>query len=226
MRIGTRARRHRPGDRRHRASRTRPAARADVLAGGRRAVHYAAARLHRTSRRQGAQPRDVPPAGPRFADDRHALADREGRRLPLPRCRVPAAATARDGLPWRTAGTHPRGCRAAARERARADAGIADRRRTAAAYRRSSPTPPSARGVGGVRADGRGAAGRTPARRARSATTTATTRCGTTIPCSACSRWRGGGTLFSRPPLSASLGRRTFSSAICCRSSCRRCSRW
>ena len=67
---------------------------------------------------------------------------------------------------------------------------------------------------------------RAAARRARSATTTATTRCGTTTRCSACGRSRAGKTRSIRPRSSASRGRKTSSSATCCRSCCRRCSRW
>ena len=54
------------------------------------------------------QPRHVPDAGPRRAHDRHALADRQGRRLPLPRRRGARRGAAAHGLPRRAARAHPR----------------------------------------------------------------------------------------------------------------------
>ena len=86
LKVGTRRVAARP---RHRAGHdrraSRPAAGAHVLARGRRSVHHAAARLHDASRSARAQPRHVPDAGARRAPHRHALADRQGRRLSLRR---------------------------------------------------------------------------------------------------------------------------------------------
>ena len=118
-----------PGDRgRHPHARARRAAGADVLARGRRPVRHAAARLHHASRRQGLEPRHVPPARARRAHHRHALADRQGRRLSLPAGRSARPGLAGDGVRRRPAGADPLGDRAAAGERARDDAGVADRR--------------------------------------------------------------------------------------------------
>ena len=100
-----------------------------------------------------------------------------------------AAEPAGDGVPRRTAGADPVGDRAAARERAGADAGVADRRRAAAAGARASGAA-SADRDGRVRADRRGAAAACGGPKGRSAITTATTRCSTTIRSSRCSRSR------------------------------------
>ena len=94
------------------------------------------------------------------------------------------------GVPRRAAGADPLRDRAAARERARADARVAHRRPPAAAGAR--PRPASADRRRGVRAASarcrRGCGGP----RARSAITTATTRCSTTTRCSRSSGWRTG----------------------------------
>ena len=141
---------HRPREARARAGHggrdrrraPRPPARADLLARGRRPVRHAAARLHRAPRRaRAAQPRHVPPAGPRRAHDRHALADRQGRRLPLRRGRGARREPAGHRLPRRPARADPRRDRAAARERARADAGLAHRRRAPRALPGPGPHP-------------------------------------------------------------------------------------
>ncbi len=68
--------------------------------------------------------------GPR--DDRHALADRQGRRLPLRGRRGARRGPAGDRLPRRPAGADPGRDRAAAREPARAAARLAGARRAAA----------------------------------------------------------------------------------------------
>ena len=145
----------------------RPAAGADVLARRRRPVRHAAARLHAASRRQAGHNLGMYRLHVHDTrDDRHALADRQGRRLPL----RAAPRHADEALPVTVfLGGPPAlilvGHRAAARERAGADAGVADCRRAAAAGGRSERPPASARGQRRVRADGRGAAARAPARR-------------------------------------------------------------
>ena len=129
--------RHRPGARSGHVGRpARSPAGADVLARGRRAVRHLSAGLHAASREAGAQPRHVSDAGLRSRVDRHALADRQGRRLSLRARRSAQRAAAADGVSRRSAGADPVGGRAAAGERSRADAGVADRRRAAAAGRR------------------------------------------------------------------------------------------
>ena len=79
------ARRRRPGHRgRHRRRAPRSAAGDDHVAGRRRTVHHAAARVHAASRWARTQPRHVSPAGATTQRTHgHALADRQGRRLPL-----------------------------------------------------------------------------------------------------------------------------------------------
>ncbi len=70
--------------RRGRVARRAPRAASDhhELARGRRAVPDPAPRLHRAPGAQGAQPRPLSHAGLRPAHHRHALADRQGRRVP------------------------------------------------------------------------------------------------------------------------------------------------
>ena len=108
---------HRGGDRRRAA---RSAAGDDLLARGRRPVHHAAARLHAASRRAAATTSACIGCRSRRAHDRHALADRQGRRLSLraspKRANEPLPV---DGVSRRAAGADPVGDRAAARERAR-----------------------------------------------------------------------------------------------------------
>ncbi len=97
--------RRRPGDRDgRRAPGPRPAAHSDVVARGRRPVHHAPARLHRTPRSSGAQSRDLSAARLRPPDHRDALADRQGRRLPLRGRRGAGPAASGDRLPRRAAG--------------------------------------------------------------------------------------------------------------------------
>src|SRR5262249_12096932 len=107
----------------------RAAARADLLAGGRGTVPDAPPRLHAAPGTARPQPRDLSHASPRSPDDRHALADRQGRRLPLRRGRGPGREPAGDRFPGRTSGAAPRRGGTAAGERPRADARLADRRR-------------------------------------------------------------------------------------------------
>ena len=64
--------------------------------------------------RRGPQPRHVSHAGVRAAHDRDALADREGRRLSLRRCRSARSAASGHRVPRRTAGADSLGHRAAA----------------------------------------------------------------------------------------------------------------
>ena len=178
---------------------------------------------HPRAEAPGAQPRHLPHAGPRRADDRHALADRQGGRLPLRRGRGARRGAAGDGVPRRPAGADPRGDRAAARERARAAARLAARRRAAAGSSRAGAAP--ARRRGRVRARRpRPAAARQPGR-ARSATTTATTRCATTTRSSRSRRSPPHATRSTPRRSSASRARRTSSSATSCRTCSRRSSR-
>ena len=97
-----------------------------------------------------AQPRPLPHAPVRREDDRHALADPEGRRLPLPRGREARPAAAGHGGAGRRSRAHALGGRAAARghRRARlrrvparrADAAGARARRSRARGRRPRPS--------------------------------------------------------------------------------------
>ena len=132
----------------------RPAAGPDLLAGGRRTVHHAAAGLHRAPGAAGPQPRHVPAPRARRPVDGHALADRQGGRLPLRGGRGARRGASRHCLPGRPAGADARGHRAAAGERARADAGLAHRRRAAAGGRRDRAASPDRQR--GVRAAGIG----------------------------------------------------------------------
>ncbi len=97
---------------------------ADRLAGvdhldtGRRPVPHPGPGLHRTSRSRRSQPRDLPHAGPRPGHHRHALADRQGRRLPPPPGRKPRPGSAGGGVPGRAAGTDALRHRPVAGERA------------------------------------------------------------------------------------------------------------
>ena len=200
----------------------RSPARADDLAGGRRPVHHPAGCVHRASRPPRPQPRDVPPADPRCAHHRHALADRQGRRLPLRGGGGPGRRPARHRLPRRSAGPDPGRGGAAAGERARADARVADRGRAPAA-RRGPGAPPGA-GRRRVRPHRVGSPGDPPARGGPSATTTGTTRSATTTRSSRSTGSRTAGTPSSPPPWWASPARRTSSSATSCRTCCRRCS--
>ena len=64
------------------------AARPDLLAAGRRALHHAAARDHEGSGHRQDERRHVPDAGLRPRDDRHALAEAQGRGRPGARLRA------------------------------------------------------------------------------------------------------------------------------------------
>ena len=221
------ARRARPGPRRRRAARARSPAGPHVLARGRRPVRDAAARLHRASRRQGPQPRDVPAAGVR-PGRRRACTGRSARaaafttrprrrrasRLPVtvflggpPALILSAIAPLPENVPELMLASLIAGERL---------------RMTTAAGRASASAGRQRR----VRADGRGARRASGGPRGHSAITTATTRCATTTRSFTSARSPGAGTRSIRPPSSASRGRRTSSSATCCRSCCRRCSRW
>ena len=104
---------HRGGDRRRAP---RPPARPHLLARGRRPVRHAAARLHRAPGRPGRS--NLGMYRLHVHDDahhRHALADRQGRRLPLRGGRGPGRGPARHRLPRRPARADPRRDRAAAR---------------------------------------------------------------------------------------------------------------
>ena len=109
--------------------------------------------------RPGPQPRHVPDAGAR-RDARPACTGRSARAAAIT-TRLPrrAESAAGHGVSRRAAGADPVGHRAAAGERARADAGVADCRRAAAAGCTVTATHPLV-ATRGVRADGRGAAGR------------------------------------------------------------------
>ena len=112
-------------------------------------------------------------------------------------------------------------------ERARADAGVAHRRRAAAAGRRGRRHPHPLVAERGVRADGRG-----PRRSVRRPEGPFGDHYGYyslqhdypvfDVQADRASQGRD----LSRRPSSASRARRTSSSATCCRSCCRRCSRW
>ena len=129
--------RDRPGSRsRHVGRAARSPAGADVLARRRRAVRHLSAGLHEASREAGPQPRHVSDAGLRSRVDRHALADRQGRRLSLRARGGAQRAAAADRLSWRSAGPDPVRGGAAPGKRSRADAGVAHRRRSTAADRR------------------------------------------------------------------------------------------
>ena len=204
---------------------TRSLAGPHVLARGRRPVRHAAARLHRASGRQGPQPRDVPAAGVR-PGRRRACTGRSGRAAAFTtRSRRRRAAAAGDRVPRRPARADSLGDRAAARERPRADAGVAHRGRALAhddcAWRASACAGRRRR----VRAHGRGPASASGARgavRRSLRLLLAAPR----LPGLSCPAARAGaGTRSTRPPLSASRDRRTSSSATSCRSCCRRCSR-
>ena len=162
---------------RRRSSRPGPAAGAHHLAGRRRAVHHPA-RLRHQGPRGAAQRRHVPPAGLRRPHDRHALARAPRRRRQLPRGRRTPRGRRRAG---HRPGGHLRGHGAAAGGHRRVHvrrlpAGPAGRAR---GLRHGRP-----RGAGrrGDRARGLRRQGRDAARRARSATTPATTRWPTTTP--------------------------------------------
>jgi hypothetical protein len=108
-----------------------------VLAAGRRAVHHDAARHHPRSGERQDQRRHVPDAGLRPRDDRHALAEAQGRRGPGARLRARraphggrgrdrlrpgdrllrdlAAAARRVGAPLRRVPAAARACRSCAR---------------------------------------------------------------------------------------------------------------
>ena len=168
--------------RRHRRCPTRRSAGAHLLARRRRPIHHAAARLHRAPAPAGAQPRHVPPPGARPPDHGHALADREGRRVPLRGGGSRGPGASGDGLSRRSAGAHAVGHRAAARERPRAAAGVTHRRRAPAGDVGTRFAPAGCRG--GVRARSAASPRESAGPRVRSAITTATTRCGTSIRCS------------------------------------------
>ena len=156
-------------DRRRR--RPRPAPDPDLLAGGRGAFHHVARRHHARSPRRHAQRRDVPHAGPRAARDGDALADPQGRADGLPRDRRPARGGGRARARSRD---RVHRLRAAAEARRRVHArrlpqGRAGRARPLQDGRPGSPRQrrDRARGLRRARATSR--------RRARSATTPATT---------------------------------------------------
>ncbi len=139
----------------------RSAAGDHVLAGRRWAVHHTAAGLHDASRQAGPQPRHVPDAGVRRPHDGHALADRQGWRLSLRRRGSARRDAAGHGVSRRPAGVDAVGHRAAARERAGADARVADcrrapcagaRLRTASAHRQRGVRAPGHRAAAGPQA--------------------------------------------------------------------------
>ena len=123
-----------------------------------RARRRSAARL----RRGALQPRHVPYARARRAHDGHALADRQGGRLPPRRGRGAWREPAGHRLPRRPARTRPRRDRAAARERARADARVAPCRASARPLSRPRRAPPRRERRAGARRPR--AAARAPAR--------------------------------------------------------------
>ena len=149
------------------------------------------------------------------ANDRHALADRQGRRLPLrasprragealpvtvflggpPALILAAIAPLPENVPELLLASLIAGQRLRARARARA----------------AHPLVADAE----FALVGRGPARRRAGPRGRSATTTATTRCATTTRSSRSSSCAAGATRSSRPPSSASRARRTSSSATC-----------
>ena len=112
---------------RHRRRAPRSAAGDDHLARRRRSIHDAATGLHAASGRTRLQPGHVSASRARRSDDRHALADWQGRRLPLPGRRGAQSGAAGHGVSRRPAGAHS-GChRAAARKCAGTDARLAHR---------------------------------------------------------------------------------------------------
>ncbi len=130
----------------------------DLLAAGRRALLHTAARSHGGPADRRREPGHLPDAGVRRRLDRHALADRERRRIPLPPGGRDGAGPADQRGTRRAAGANPRrGC-AHARGVRRAPAGRADHgaaaRRAAAAglgAPRAGPRGVRARGLGDAR---------------------------------------------------------------------------
>ena len=205
----------------------RSAADHHVLAGGRRALHHAAARLHDASGRPGSQPRRCiactcttrsRPACTGRSARAAASTTRSPRRaaqaLPVtvflggpPALILSAIAPLPENVPELMLASL-----------------IAGERLPQVAAPNGHPHPLDR--IGRVRADGRGAAARPPARRAlrRSLRLLLAAARLSRVPGRA--RSRTGATRSIPRPSSASRGRRTSSSATCCRSCCRRSSRW
>ena len=222
------ARRARAGDRGgHRRRAARPAAGAHVLAGGRRPVRHAAARLHGASRQPRAQPRHVSDAGARrrarpactgrsarAAASTTRVAEARGEALPVtvflggpPALILSAIAPLPENVPELML------------------ASLIAGERLPLVDGPTAPHPLVADAEFALM--GAGGAARRASPKGRSAITTATTRCGTTTRCFDVAADRAPARRdLSRPRSSASRGRRTSSSATCCRSCCRRCSRW
>ncbi len=205
----------------------RPAAGDDLLAGGRRPVRDAAAGLHRSTRTAAATTSACTACRSTIATStgmHWQIGKGGGFHYQLAEARGPAAAG--HGVSRRPAGADPVGDRAAARERARADAGVAHRRRAAGARARPvRPSAPAGR-QRRVRADRRGGAARAPARRAVRRSLRLLLAAARLPGVRRPHRWRTVATRSIRRRWSASRGRRTSSSATCCRSCCRRSSRW
>ena len=203
-----------------------PPSRRDVLAGGRRPVPHPAARLHRASREPAATTsactgvqvhdatrpectgRSARAGGFHYAVAEAARRGAAGQRLPG------RTAGARSSPRWRR---FPRTCPSCCWRRWWLG-GDSPWRTTRPAHSPSPPTRSSRWSAKCPRASAR--------RRARSATTTATTRSGTTIRSSTADACSTAGSRSSRPPWWESRGRRTSSSATSCRSCSLRCSRW
>ena len=185
--------RERPGERgRDRRRAPRPAARAHLLARGRRTVRHAAARLHEHPGHAPIERERSPNLGrsPATACTSTTRARRActGRSARAAASTTPSPRRAARALPVTVflggpPALDPRRDRAAAGERARADARVAHRR---AAARARAPARESTRSSRTPRSRSSATCRRACASpRARSATTTATTRCATTTRSSA-----------------------------------------
>ena len=228
LKVGTRRHRRRTGPRgRHRRRAARSAAGDHLLARRWRTVRHAAAGLHARIPTARPQPRHVP-ACRSTTGARPACTGRSARAAAFT-TRAPKRATRRCRLTVFLGGPPALILSAIAPlpenvpELMLASL-IAGERLPQVAAPSGHPHPLIA--TRGVRADGRGGAAASASPKGRSAITTATTRCSTTIRSSRSSRSRIAATRSIPRRWSESRGRRISSSAICCRSCCRRSSRW